>query len=132
MAIIGIEKLSAEIENELSLYHTDVKNQLKKVTGKYAKELVKKTKATAPVGFRNSNKYRDSIACKLQSETLNGVNWIWYVNSKDSNYRLTHLLVHGHAKRGGGRTRENHFLTRAVEEIEKDYIREIEAIINNG
>lgn len=132
MAIIGIEKLSAEINDELALYSTNVKNQLKKVTGKYAKELVKKTKATAPVGSRKTDKYRDSIACKLQRETLNGVSWIWYVNSKDSNYRLTHLIVHGHAKRNGGRTRENHFLTRSVEEIEQDYINEIEAIIKNG
>lgn len=132
MAIIGIEKLSAEINKELTLYSQEVTDQLKKVSQKYAKELVKKTKETAPVGNRKSNKYRDSIACKKQYENANGVSWIWYVNSKNSNYRLTHLLVNGHAKRGGGRTSENHFLTRAVEEIEQNYLKEIEAIINNG
>lgn len=132
MAIVGIEKLSAEINKELTLYSQEVTDQLKKVSQKYAKELVKKTKETAPVGNRKSNKYRDSIACKKQYENANGVSWIWYVNSKNSNYRLTHLLVNGHAKRGGGRTRENHFLTRAVEEIEQNYLKEIEAIINNG
>lgn len=132
MAIIGIEKLSAEINDELQLYKTEVTDGLKKVAKKYASELVKKTKATAPVGDREFNKYRDSIKSKKQSENLNEIKFIWYVDSKDSNYRLTHLLVHGHAKRNGGRTRENHFLRNAVNEIEKAYLKEIEEVIRNG
>ncbi len=132
MAVIGIENLSAEINDELKLYSESIKEGLSKVAKKYASELVKKTKATAPVGDRKSNKYRDSIKSKKQSENLNEIKYIWYVDSKDSNYRLTHLLVHGHAKRNGGRTRENHFLRNAVNEIEQAYLKEIEEVIRNG
>lgn len=133
MAVIGIEKLSAEINDELKLYSESVKEGLSKVAKKYASELVKKTKATAPVGDRKSNKYRDSIKSKKLTENLNEIKYIWYVDSKNSNYRLTHLLVKGHITRNGvDRTSENHFLRNAVNEIEQAYLKEIEEVIRNG
>ena len=132
MAIIGIEKLSSAIDQELKLYSSEVTDGLKTVAKKYSSELVKRTKATAPVGDRKYNKYKDSIKAKKQSENLNEIKYIWYVDSKNSNYRLTHLLVHGHAKRNGGRTRENHFLRNAVNEIEQAYLKEIEEVLKNG
>lgn len=132
MAIIGIEKLNAEINDELKLYSKEITDRLKKVARKYASELVKETIASAPSGARETNKYRDSIKSKKLSENLNEIKYIWYVDNKNSNYRLTHLLVHGHAKRNGGRTRENHFLRNAVNEIEQDYLKEIEEVIKNG
>ena len=132
MAIVGIEHLSAHIDKELTIYSQEVTDDLKRLSKKYASELVKKTKATAPVGNRDSNKYRDSIKSKKLSESPNGVTYAWYVDSKNSNYRLTHLLVDGHAKKGGGRTRGNDFLEKAVAEIEKDYVKAIEEVIKNG
>ena len=132
MAVIGIEKLSSEIEKELTLYSQEVATQLKKVAQKYAKELAEKTKATAPSGTRKSGKFKDSIKFKKLEESLNGVTFVWYVDSKNSNYRLTHLIVNGHAKRNGGRTKANDFLKVAVESIEQDYIKAIEEVIQNG
>lgn len=132
MAIIGVEKLSAEIDKELQLYSKEVTEKLKKETKKYSSILVKKTKETAPVGKRKSAKYKDSIRCKKQSETPNSIRYIWYVDSKNSNYRLTHLIVNGHALRNGGRSKPNHFLTKAVGEVERDYLKAIEEVINNG
>ena len=132
MAIVGIEKLSAEIQKELTLYSREVSDKLKVLAKKYATDLVKKTKATAPSGDRKSGKYRDSIKAKKLEEDANSIKYIWYVDSKNSNYRLTHLLVHGHVKRGGGRTRENHFLRDAVEEMERNYLNDVEEVIRNG
>lgn len=132
MASIGLERLTAEIASELALYSNEIREELGSITQQYAKELVKKTKATAPVGKRDTNKYRDSIKSKKLSESLNGVTYAWYVDSKNSNYRLTHLLVDGHALQGGGRTRGNDFLEKAVAEIEKDYVKAIEEVIKNG
>lgn len=132
MAIVGIEKLSAEIDKELTLYSQGVAEKLKVLAKKYATELVKKTKATAPDGDRKSGKYKDSIKAKKLEEDVTSIKYIWYVDSKNSNYRLTHLLVHGHAKRGGGRTKENHFLRDAVEEMERNYLKDVEEVIKNG
>ena len=132
MGAIGIERLSAEISRELGLYSQNVKDELSKITKHYASELVKKTKETAPVGNRTGNKYKDSIKCKKLHESVDGITYAWYVDSKDSNYRLTHLLVHGHALRNGGRTNGNDFLEKAVDEITTDYIKAVEEVCRNG
>ena len=132
MAIVGIEHLTEQIEKELTVYSTEVTEQLKGLSKKYASELVKKTKATAPVGDRKSRKYRDSIKSKKINETTRGATYAWYVDNKDSNYRLTHLLVHGHALRDGGRSKANDFLHKATDEIEKEYLKAVEELIKNG
>ena len=132
MAIVGIEHLSAQLEKELTVYSTEVTDKLKKIAKKYTSQLVKTTKATAPSGNRKYNKYRDSIQSKKLNESERGITYVWYVNSKDSNYRLTHLLVNGHATRSGGRTRANDFLKKAVDNMEKDYLKEVEEVIKNG
>ena len=132
MAIVGIEHLSAEIDKELTLYSKDIVDGLKKVAKQYADELVKQTKATAPSGRRSSNKYKDSIKSKKLNESARGVTYVWYVDSKNSNYRLTHLIVHGHATRNGGRTRANNFLQKAVDDMESKYLKAVEEVIQNG
>ena len=132
MAIVGIEHLSAQVEKDLTIYSQEVLNGLNRVAKEYSNELVKETKQTAPVGFRKSNKYKDSIKSKKLNDTSRGVTYAWYVDSKDSNYRLTHLLVHGHATRDGGRTKANDFLHKAVERIEKEYLKAVEEVIKNG
>lgn len=132
MAVIGIEQLSAEIETTLTVYTKETTEKLKGIASKYSKILKKKTKANAPVGKRKDGKYRDSITCKKRWESANGVNYVWYVNSKDSNYRLTHLLINGHITRDGGRTSPNNFLRDAVSEVTTDYLKEVEEAIKNG
>lgn len=132
MAIVGIEHLSAQIEKDLTIYSQEITDSLKDIAKDYSKELVKKTKATAPVGNRKSNKYKDSIKSKKINETPRGITYVWYVDSKDSNYRLTHLLVHGHVKRNGGRTRANDFLKTAVDDVIPKYLKAVEEVIKNG
>lgn len=132
MAIVGIEHLSSELEKELTVYSKSVLEKLKITAEKYSTELVAQTKATAPVGNRRSNKYKNSIKCKKLNESARGITYVWYVDSKDSNYRLTHLLVHGHALRDGGRSKANDFLKNAVDDVTAKYIQEVEEIIKNG
>lgn len=129
MAIVGIEHLSTQLGEELELYTQEITDELKKVAQKHSKELVKKTKATAPSGNRKSGKYRDSIKSKKLNESYRGVTYCWYVDSKNSNYRLTHLIVNGHALRDGGRSKSNDFLKVAVDEVEKEYLKEVEEVI---
>lgn len=130
MATVGIEELSSEIAKELSLYSSEITKKIKKTTKVHAKKLFDKTKATAPSGKRESKKFKTSIKCKVQNETANSVSYLWYVG--DKNYRLTHLIVRGHAKHGGGRTKSNDFLKKAVDEVKTSYEKAIEEDIKNG
>lgn len=107
------ENLTATIENEAK---------------KSMKELVKTTKATAPVG-RRAKHYRDSISSKCQ-KALRTVTYTWYV--KGSDYRLSHLLEKGHALRNGGRTSGTHFIQKASDPILEKYQKAIEEAIRNG
>lgn len=132
MGTIGVEELSSAIARELSLYSKEVTEGIKKETKVHAKKLLDITRKTAPRGDRKAGKYRTSIKCKVQSETTNSVSYLWYVDSKDDNYRLTHLLVHGHAKRGGGRTKANPFLQNAVNQVIPEYEKAVEEVIRNG
>lgn len=120
--------LGAAIAQELTVYHQDVTEKVKKLTEKAAKDLVKKTKATAPTRHRGS--FKANISSKKVRESVNGVTHTWYVKAPD--YRLTHLLVHGHATRDGGRTRANPFLANALGEVLPDYENDVKEAIKNG
>jgi hypothetical protein len=111
------------------MYSRNVVDGLKKHAKKSMSQLVKQTRATAPVGKRKRH-YKDNIASKKQSENDRSISYIWYVRGSD--YRLSHLLEHGHALRGGGRTRATHFIENASEPIIKDYIKQVEEVIKNG
>jgi hypothetical protein len=126
---IGIEQLSEAIEQELTIYNNNVIDGIKTQAKKSMSELVKKTKATAPVGKRKRH-YRDNISSKKLSENDRSVSYIWYV--KGSDYRLSHLLEHGHAKKNGGRTRATHFIENASTPILDDYVHKVEEVIKNG
>ena len=120
--------LGEALEKELTIYHESVNEAINLATEQAAKKLVKKTKATAPVGARGS--YQRNIASKLLTKTRTTAIYVWYVKAPD--YRLTHLLVHGHATKDGGRTRANPFLTNALDEVLPEYEKEIEEAVKGG
>ncbi len=130
MAAVGIQDLSFEISKELSLYSAEITEKIKRVTKVKAKKLLDKTKKTAPVGKRKKEKFKASIKCKVLNESANSISYLWYVGGK--NYRITHLITNGHAKRGGGRTKSNDFLKNAVQEVLPEFEKEVEEIIKNG
>ena len=81
-----------------------------------AKALAEKTRKTAP---KRKGDFRKAIASALKEKRSTGNTYMWFV--KPPHYRLTHLLVHGHAVRGGGRTRPNPFLEDAYNEVIPSY-----------
>lgn len=119
--------LSAAIEQELTIYHTDVVERLAKAGDEAVKQLVKLTKSTAPVGARGS--FKRNIAGKLLERSANGSKHVWYVKAPD--HRLTHLLVHGHATKDGGRTKADPFLQDALATVLPDYEKAVEEAIKN-
>ena len=128
-------ELGSAMEQALELYNQDVQDGIIRVTEGNMKELVKKTKATAPVGRRHGQ-FKKNITAdyqelrrvkKLRGRTIRAT---WYVKAPD--YRLTHLLVHGHATKDGGRTRANPFLQNALDSVLPKYEKEVEEVLKNG
>lgn len=113
---IKSDQLGNALSKELGLYHTDLVKRVNTLSEGAIKTLVKKTKATAP---KRTGDYRKAIASKRLERTRGGDKWVWYV--KAPYHRLTHLLVHGHATKTGGRTKANPFLRDAVGEVIPEY-----------
>lgn len=126
---IPIGQLGEAISKELTLYNDRIIEGIKKEAEKSVKQLVKDTKATAPVGNRSKH-YKDSIKSKKLSESNRSVVFVWYVDGP--NYRLSHLLEKGHATRNGGRVAGTHFIRNASEPILEDYQKAVEEVIKNG
>ena len=126
---IGIDDLGEAIARELTIYSQNVITGIKDEAKSHIKQLVKDTKATAPVGHRSKH-YRDSIKSKKTMETDRAIEFTWYVDGSD--YRLSHLLEKGHALRDGGRTTGTHFIQNASDPILEDYLKAVEEVIKNG
>ena len=97
LAKINISQMGivvGEILDEYKEYTTDnVKEAVKAV----AKESVNELKRTSP---RRTGKYAESWKAKITGESSSDIAITIY---SPTQYRLTHLLENGHAKRGGGR-----------------------------
>jgi len=118
-------ELGAAIEQKLTLYSEEVNEKLRQATLSSMNKLVKETQATAPTGKRGDFKRNIAAETKglkrlggngLRGRTIRGT---WYVKAPD--YRITHLIVHGHATRDGGRTRGNPFLKNALNKVLPEY-----------
>ena len=125
---VKVENLSKVLDETLGLYHADIVKAVNKVSGKAARKLAKRTRATAPVGARG--KYKRSISSRLLKESPNGDTYVWYVKAPE--WRLTHLLVHGHETRDGGRTKSDPFLQNALDEVLPEYEADIREAVKNG
>lgn len=137
---VEASEVSAILEAQLSRYNEDLNNSLTAVVEESINDLVKRTKATAPRG-RRKGQYRKNIAAdkrdlKKAKRGAHGgfqgrvTTATWYVKAPD--YRLTHLLVYGHATKNGGRTNPNHFLQNAIDQVTPEYERKVKEIITNG
>lgn len=116
---IAPHQLAEAVERELTIYHEEINEKLRDVTREAMAELVKKTRASAPRGDRG--KYHKYISGDFRglARGSRSVRAVWYV--KDPEYRLTHLLVHGHDLPNGGRTKADPFLHNALDEVLPKY-----------
>lgn len=124
------DALGAALEEELTIYGEAVTAAVDAASERAAQTLVERTKTTAPVGARGS--YKRHIAYKelTGKSSRRGKTFAWYVKPPD--HRLTHLLVHGHATKDGGRTKADPFLRLAVDQVLPAYEQEVEEIVKNG
>lgn len=122
------DQLGEAIAETLTVYSEDVNEKLTKVGRKHMKMLVARTRETAPKGRRNGKNFASSITSteeRVSSVTSN--RFIWHV--KAPNHRLTHLLVHGHATKNGGRTKASPFLQNALDEVLPEYEKAVEEAV---
>lgn len=117
------EQLSDAIAEELTLYHRNVLDKVNTLSKEAAQEMVKITKANAPVGARGS--YKKNIASKRIRTSSHGDTYAWYVRAPD--YRLTHLLAKGHFTRAndGSKTRADPFLHNACDKVLPKYEQDV-------
>ena len=128
--------LNEQMTQLLTVFNEGVNEELREITRETMKKLVKETKATAPRG-RRKGQFRRNITAdysglRKSSQGLRGQNVksIWYVKAPD--YRLTHLIVHGHATSNGGRTNANPFLQNALDRVLPEYEQKVQEAISNG
>nr|DAJ21717.1 MAG TPA: putative tail component [Myoviridae sp. ctLGX4] len=126
---VKAESLANAINSELKLYSKDLTERINNVGLISVKDLVRKTRATAPRGQRAKHYYR-SISFDTRKRNATGSKiYTWYVKAPE--YRLTHLLVNGHQTRSGGRTKANPFLQNALNEVLPEYEKKIEEAVKN-
>lgn len=125
---ISAQELTEAISAMLTDYNEDVDNKLYRAGYRGIKDLEAKTIDTAPIGRRG--RFRDYIATKSERDRLGTSTHTWYVKSPE--HRLTHLLVHGHATRDGGRTEANPFLHNAWDVVREKYLKDAEEAVKNG
>lgn len=123
------EDLSAAIAEELTTYHEGVVERVNAAGADAVKKLVKQTKATAP---ERTGSFKKNITSKeITAHTGTGMkSFVWYVKAPD--HRITHLLVHGHAKLNGGRVPGNPFLQNALDRVLPEYEETVKEAVKNG
>ena len=113
---IAVSDIAKVIGKEFDAYNQKLIENVNRLSEDAAAELARKTKRTAP---RLSGRFRKDITSGKVKDGISGDTYAWYV--KPPSYRLTHLLVNGHAVRGGGRTRRNPFLENACNDVLPSY-----------
>ena len=124
---VKLEDLGTAISEELTIYSKSVVEAIDEAGDKAVKELVKRTKATAP---KDRGEFRKAISGKRLEKTDRGSKHVWYV--KAPHHRLTHLLVHGHATKDGGRTKADPFLSKALDQVLPEYEKDVMEALQNG
>ena len=110
---VRVDQMADEIMKGLMEYAELATDEMKaavKDAGKLAKEEIS---ATAP---KNTGKYAKSWTSKVTAESSDNIQVTVYSPKK---YQLAHLLEHGHAKRGGGRTSAQPHIAPAEEKAER-------------
>ena len=127
MANINIDQLAAEIAKGLAEYSQDVVEKVNVSSEKIGKEAVKQLRQTSP---KKTGKYAKSWT--MTTEKAIGQPDLRIIHAKAPHYRLTHLLEHGHAKRGGGRVEGKPHIRPAEEMVIKEFVAEVEEAIKRG
>ena len=127
MANINIDQLAAEIAKGLAEFSQDVVEKVNISSERVGKAAVKQLKQTSP---KRTGKYAKSWT--MSTEKAIGQPDLRIIHAKAPHYRLTHLLEHGHAKRGGGRVEGKPHIRPAEEMVIREFMAEVGEAIKRG
>jgi hypothetical protein len=113
--------LANEINRLLQTYSEEVAKEIEDAAKEVAQECRKEIEYHSP---HLTGTYERSWRVKKRSKK-NKPLYIIY----NHEYQLTHLLEHGHAKRGGGRTRAFPHIAPAEENAVREYLDRVERAI---
>lgn len=113
--------LGKAISQELTLYHDDVVEKVNAAGSSAIKELVKRTKALAPV---DSGDFKKALASKELTASNGMKSFVLF--ARPPKHRIFHLLVNGHAKQNGGRVPGHPFLSDACDQVLPEYEKNVE------
>ena len=120
---ISVQEIADEVIKELALYADITAEANDKAVDAAAKEVIDQIAATAP---KATGEYAVSWRSKVTNYTARGK---YVVVHSPNDYRISHLLEFGHAKRGGGRTRAFPHIAQAEEAGEKKLVDEFTKLI---
>lgn len=126
MAKIKIDQLANEIVKGLKEYSQDVIEGIDKASERIAKNAVKELKAKSP---KKTGEYAKGWGRKTEKKFGETNTIIIYNKTKPG---LTHLLEHGHAKRGGGRVEGKPHIRPVEEEVIREFTAAVEEAIKRG
>lgn len=127
MTKINIDQLADEIVKALAEYSQEVVEKVNLSSERVGKTAVKKLKHTSP---KKTGQYAKSWTMTTEMDFGQPHNRIIHV--KAPHYRLTHLLEHGHAKRGGGRVEGIPHIRPAEQQVIEEFTSEVEKAIKGG
>jgi hypothetical protein len=117
----AINELANEVTRALKEYAAGVSEQIEKDKKEVADDLVQTLKhAPSP---KLTGDYRKGWRAKKVGKKI--------IVHNATNYQLTHLLEHGHAKRNGGRTAPHPHIAPAEEHAVIDFLDRIEQAVKD-
>lgn len=123
---VSIDQMSDAIMEELEKYADLAADELKAAVKETAASVRKDIQTGAPV---DTGKYKKSWSVKNVHENAESIDLV--VHSRNR-YQLAHLLEHGHAKRGGGRTPAQPHIAVAEERGNEKLVKTIEQKLKGG
>lgn len=123
MSGIPIEELTAAVTEVLESYRQDVTDGLKREIKTVAKECKRDIQENSP---EQTGSYRKGWQDKVAYESDEDIRII--VRNR-TDYQLTHLLEHGHAKVNGGRVEGKPHIGPAEQRSEKKLLKRVKVVV---
>lgn len=120
---IDIDDLASAVAEELAKYSQEVTDGMKKEIKKASRECKQEIQQNSPV---LTGSYKDGWRAKVAFESREDIRVVVH---NQTDYQLTHLLEHGHAKATGGRVEGRPHIGPAEQNAEKKLIEKVKVVV---